>query len=115
MLRNSNLFRIGILLVSLSLFCASNGQRINVTAKRFEFAPNEITVKRGEKVTLVVQSQDVTHGLKLKDFGVNTDLPKGKGVEVSFTPTQAGTYVGQCSHFCGSGHGRMKLTVHVKE
>jgi cytochrome c oxidase subunit II len=40
---------------------------------------------------------------------------KGKTAELSFTPTKIGDFVGACSVFCGSGHGKMKLTLHVVE
>jgi len=90
-------------------------KRISITASRFSFAPNEITVKKGEEITLVVQSTDVTHGLVIKDLGVRTEVKKGQSASVTFTPNTAGTFEGKCAHFCGSGHGSMKLIVHVVE
>ena len=33
--------------------------------------------------------------------------------ELPFTPDKTGDFVGQCSVFCGSGHGGMKMTMHV--
>jgi cytochrome c oxidase subunit II len=88
---------------------------ISITAKRFSFSPNEITVKKGEEVTLVIQSKDVSHGLVIEDLGVRTDVKKGQSAEVKFTPETAGTFQGKCAHFCGEGHGSMTLTVHVTE
>jgi cytochrome c oxidase subunit II len=38
---------------------------------------------------------------------------KGKSADVTLTPTTTGTFVGHCSVFCGSGHGKMMLTIHV--
>jgi cytochrome c oxidase subunit 2 len=73
-------------------------------------------LKKGEPVVLVFHSEDVTHGFKLKEFNIKgVDIPKNQTVEVPFTPDVTGDLVGQCSHFCGEGHGRMKLTVHVTE
>jgi len=88
---------------------------ITITAKRFSFEPNEITIKKGEPVVLVVQSVDVTHGLKIEDFGLRTEVKKGHSAELSFTPNTAGTFEGKCAHFCGKGHGSMTLTLHVVE
>jgi cytochrome c oxidase subunit II len=88
---------------------------ISITAQRFSFSPNEITLKKGEEVTLVIQSKDVSHGLLIEDLGVRTEVKKGQSVEVKFTPTAAGTFEGKCAHFCGSGHGSMTMTVHVTE
>ena len=90
-------------------------KKIEVSAKRFEFSPNEITVKKGEPVELIVTSQDIDHGLKITELGVNFKISKGKSSEASFTPTEVGDFIGQCTSFCGSGHGGMKMTIHVTE
>jgi len=94
---------------------ADSAQTITISASRFKFEPNEITVKKGEEVTMIIQSQDVTHGLLLKDFGVKTEIKKGQSTEVKFTPQTAGSFEGKCAHFCGKGHGSMKMTIHVAE
>src|ERR1700689_5111346 len=79
--------------------------RIEITAKRFTYDPGDITVKKGEPVTLVVKSLDVPHGLKFRELNVEVKAGKGKTGEV----------VGHCSVFCGVGHGSMHLTLHVVE
>jgi len=91
------------------------GRTISITAQRFHFSPNEITVKKGQEVTLVVRSKDVSHGLLIEALGVRTDIKKGQTAEVKFTPEAAGTFEGKCAHFCGFGHGSMKFIVHVTE
>ena len=90
-------------------------KRIEVTAKRFEYSPAEITLKKGEPVVLVLRSQDVAHGLKFDELGLKTEIEKNNAAELAFTPQKTGTFVGHCSHFCGSGHGSMTLTLHVTE
>ena len=47
---------------------------IVITAKRFEFVPSTITLKKGETVKLVVTSEDVTHGLFIRPLKIDTDL-----------------------------------------
>jgi cytochrome c oxidase subunit 2 len=88
---------------------------IAITAQRFSFAPNEISVKKGEPVKLVIQTKDVSHGLVVEDLGVRTDIKKGQSTEVEFTPETVGTFEGKCAHFCGAGHGSMTFTIHVTE
>lgn len=100
---------------SLSAQGQSQPQRIEIVAKRFQFTPSEITLKKGVPVVLVLTSEDVSHGLKFKELGINIKAKKGKSDEIKFTPTQTGTFIGECSVFCGSGHGSMKLTLHVTE
>jgi cytochrome c oxidase subunit 2 len=90
-------------------------ETISITAQRFSFSPNEITVKKGEQVTLVIATKDVSHGLLIEDLGVRTEIKKGQSTEVKFTPEAVGTFEGKCAHFCGKGHGSMKMMVHVIE
>lgn len=90
-------------------------QTISITAQRFSFSPNEITVKKGQEVVLEIQTKDVSHGLVIEDLGVRTEIKKGQSTEVTFTPETVGTFEGKCAHFCGKGHGSMKLAVHVVE
>jgi cytochrome c oxidase subunit 2 len=88
-------------------------QRIEITAKRFEFEPGEITVKKGQPVVLVLKSVDVTHGLRIRDLNIEVKVGKGGTTEVGFTPDKTGDFVGHCFVFCGSGHGSMVFRVHV--
>jgi cytochrome c oxidase subunit 2 len=94
---------------------ADGPRRIEVTAKRFEYIPAEVTVKKGEPVVLVLKTADVAHGIKFAELNLQTDIGKGGTSELAFTPDKTGTFVGHCSHFCGSGHGTMTLTLHVTE
>ncbi len=94
---------------------ATTPRRIEIVAKRFTYVPNNITLRKGEPVLLVFKSEDVAHGIKFKELNLKTAIPK-KGIgEIDFTPTRIGDFVGHCSHFCGSGHGEMFLTIHVTE
>ncbi len=94
---------------------ADTPRRIEVTAKRFEYIPAEITVKKGEPVVLVLHSVDVAHGIKFADLNLKADIGTAGTRELAFTPDKTGTFVGHCSHFCGSGHGTMTLTLQVTE
>lgn len=88
-------------------------RRIEITAKRFNYEPSEITLKKGQPVTLVIRSLDVAHGLRFRDLNLNAKISKGGAAELQFTPDKTGDFVGHCSVFCGSGHGGMSLTLHV--
>ena len=90
-------------------------QRIEVTARRFQFTPAEITLKKGEPVVMVLNSTDTTHGLEVDELGLKTEIHKGKVTELPFTPDKAGTFVGHCAVFCGAGHAGMTLTFHIEE
>ena len=88
---------------------------IVITAKRFEFSPKEISLKKGETVKLQLKSEDVTHGFFLRPLGIDADIPAGQTAEVTVTPQEAGRYRAICDHFCGAGHGGMKMTIIVEE
>ncbi len=88
---------------------------VELTAKRFEFVPGEITLRRGEPAVLRVRSGDVTHGFYSKPLGIDTTIEAGGTVDVPVTPAQAGRFTVICDHFCGSGHGNMHLVVVVEE
>lgn len=112
-------FFAALLIAQLCFVHHTNAQaaphRIAITAKRFTFTPGEITLKKGEPVVLVLTSEDVSHGLSFKGLGVSIKAPKGQTTELAFTPDKTGDFVGRCSVFCGTGHGSMKLTLHVAE
>jgi len=93
---------------------AESPRRIEITARRFSYNPSTITVKKNEPVVLVLRSTDVTHGLKIEEFQVQSEeIKKGKDTEIRFTPEESGHYVGKCAHFCGKGHGTMTLNIEV--
>jgi cytochrome c oxidase subunit 2 len=93
---------------------AEEPRAIVITAKRFEFVPSTITLKKGETVKLVVTSEDVAHGLFIRPLKIDTDLTPGETQQITVTPQAAGTFTAICHHFCGAGHGNMKLTVVVE-
>ena len=88
---------------------------IHITAKKFEFTPAEITVKKGEPVAIEIKSEDVKHGFSLPDFGVRLDIKPGQTNTVRFTPDKAGQFTFTCDIFCGSGHEEMSGTLTVTE
>lgn len=88
-------------------------RRIEITAHKFAFEPNEITLQKGQPVVLVVKSTDVSHGMRVTELGINLVIHKGAATEAHFTPEKTGDFVGHCSVFCGQGHGGMKITLHV--
>ncbi len=93
---------------------AQDPKVINITAKRFEFVPNQITLKKGEPVKLVLTSADVTHGFYLKTLKIDEVIESGKTTEVNITPQTAGTFLLICDHFCGVNHGAMNMKVIVE-
>jgi len=82
-------------------------QVIRVTAKKFEYSPSEITVKKGVPVVLEITSLDRHHGFKLRQFGVRADIKPGRVTRVRIVPNKTGRFPFECDVFCGSGHEDM--------
>ena len=88
---------------------------IHITAKKFEFVPGAVTVKKGEPVAFEIKSEDVKHGFSLPDFNIRTEIKPGQVSVVRFTPDKAGQFTFACSVFCGSGHEDMSGTLTVTD
>jgi cytochrome c oxidase subunit 2 len=87
---------------------ATDVHEIQMTAKKYEFDPNVITVKKGEHVKLIITALDHDHGFDLEAYGINQRLKKGEPTTIEFTADKAGTFEFKCSVFCGLGHRKMK-------
>ena len=105
---------------------AQEVQVIEMTAKKYEYSPSPLRVKRGAKVQLRITALDRTHGFKISlspdgseqksDLGLivssNNDdcfkLEKGIPAVVEFVARTPGTYSFHCCNRCGIGHGGMK-------
>ena len=97
------------------LIAAENEQVIQITAKRFEYSPKEITLKKGVPVVLEFTSLDRLHGFDCPGLKLRLDIHPGKVNTLRFTPDKAGTFPFHCDNFCGSGHEGMKGTIIVTE
>jgi cytochrome c oxidase subunit 2 len=93
---------------------ANDAPVVEITAKRFGFTPDKITLKQGQPTKLRIHSEDVTHGFFLRPLKLDEEIPPGKTVEVTVTPPTAGTFTLICHHFCGAGHGNMNMIVVVE-
>jgi cytochrome c oxidase subunit 2 len=88
---------------------------IEIKARKFQYTPSEITLKKGEPVILRLSSADRTHGFLLKPFKIDTDITPGTATDIAITPKASGQYMVICDHYCGTGHGNMKLKLIVVE
>lgn len=105
------LFMSAAIISGLSLYVRANAlpaeREIHITAKKFEFTPDTITLKKGEPVVLVVSSQDRKHGFSLRGFGIRADVNPGGSARLRFTPNKTGKFTFSCDVFCGEGHEDM--------
>ena len=89
---------------------------IKITAKKFEYSPNEIRIKKGVPVVLEFTSLDRVHGFTVPDLGgIRATIEPGKVTPVRITVPKAGTYEFHCDLFCGDGHEGMTGKIIVEE
>jgi cytochrome c oxidase subunit II len=81
--------------------------RIKVVAKKYQFQPQEIRLKKAQEVVLEVTSTDVQHGFHVPGLGISEPIQKGKVAEIRFTPEVRGEYRVECDILCGAGHDDM--------
>ena len=88
-------------------------QVIKITAKRFEYSPNEITLKLGVPVILELTSEDVQHGFSCPGLNLHAEIDPGRITRLCVVPKTLGRYDFHCDIFCGMGHGDMRGTIIV--
>jgi cytochrome c oxidase subunit 2 len=88
---------------------------IEVIARKFEFQPSTIDVTEGDRVRLVVWSEDGVHGIAIKKFKVSKIVPRGRErVTIDFVASAPGTFPILCSEVCGDGHEDMRGSLVVQ-
>jgi heme/copper-type cytochrome/quinol oxidase subunit 2 len=80
---------------------------IRMTAERFKFVPETITIKEGTLVQLQITASDGDHGFQLGAFGIDERLEENETKTIEFYASKRGEYGFRCSHFCGLGHTGM--------
>jgi len=67
-------------------------------------------VKKGDPVTISVQSMDVTHGLVIEALGIRTDqIKKGQPEDLTLVPETAGTFQASAHIFAAKDTARWSL------
>jgi cytochrome c oxidase subunit II len=102
--------------LAFTAWAETPGEQVaQVTAKKFEFSPGKITVKKDTPVVLQFRSLDRLHGFNCPGLKIRADIPPGKTTELRFVPRKAGVFPFHCDVFCGSGHDHMEGVIAVTE
>lgn len=92
------------------------GQVVKITAKKFEYSPNEIRIKTGIPTVFEFTSLDRVHGFTVPDLGgIRATIEPGKVTRVTILAPKAGTYEFHCDLFCGDGHEGMTGKIIVED
>jgi cytochrome c oxidase subunit 2 len=97
--------------------CAADQKEIviKITAKKFEYSPSSIKIKKGIPVIFELTSLDTRHGFNCPKLGVRTDIEPGKVSRVRILAQKAGVYEFHCDIFCGDGHEDMYGKIIVED
>jgi len=100
-----------LVLLAVTAYAADTAvepQVVKITAKRFEYNPNEIRIKAGVPVIFEFTSLDRIHGFTVPDLGaIRLTIEPGKANRITILAPKAGTYEFHCDIFCGDGHEGM--------
>ena len=119
-----NVVLIIVVIIALTLSAVVTGafatdqpeQVIKITAKKFEYSPNVITIKKGVPVILEFTSLDRVHGFTVPDLGgIRATIEPGKTTQVRIVAPKTGSYDFHCDLFCGDGHEDMTGKIIVVE
>lgn len=101
----TTLFAICCLLIAAQAFAAE--QFFEIKAKKFSYTPNIIKVNKGDIVKIRLISEDVTHGLFIDGYGLNTSAHPGEDGNITFVADKTGRFSFRCSVTCGEFHPYM--------
>ncbi len=88
-----------------SAMVSSDTITVNVEAGAFYYKPTAMTVKKGQKVKIVMKSADMMHDFIIDELGVKLPITKsGETNSVDFTPDKTGTF----EYYCSVGQHRAK-------
>jgi cytochrome c oxidase subunit 2 len=121
-MKNISVLSIAVITVLMFVFyngttCSAdqNEPVIKITAKKFEYSPNSIKIKKGIPVIFELTSLDRLHGFNCPKLGVRTNIEPGKVSRVRILAQKVGVYEFYCDVFCGSGHEEMTGKIIVED
>ena len=90
------------------------GRIFYVTAREWVFQPDKFVVKKGERVTFVITSEDVVHGFSIEGYNAQAVVLPGEPTRLTIVANMTGTFNIICFVDCGqpfpnSGMGHMQM------
>jgi cytochrome c oxidase subunit II len=72
---------------------------------------NDLVIPAGQDVELAITSEDVIHSFWIPALNGKKDAVPGRTSPLMLNADEPGTYVGQCTEFCGLSHAYMRQRV----
>ncbi len=101
----SGVLALLVLTIPLPATTPSPGAReVVVRARQYAYEPGVVRVSRGDRVTLVLEADDMTHGLYVDGYGAEAVGVPGQPARVTFVADRPGKFRLRCSKICGPLH-----------
>jgi len=75
-----------------------------IHARQYAYTPGVVRVSQGETITIVLEADDLTHGLYMDVYDVDLVAVPGRSALASFVADRQGRFRIRCSKICGSLH-----------
>jgi cytochrome c oxidase subunit 2 len=72
---------------------------------------NELVIPTGRDIELKITSRDVIHSFWIPALNGKKDAVPGQDNNWKLQADKPGTYLGQCTEYCGLSHGNMRMVV----
>jgi len=107
---------IGFLLARYNFFIGNavsdiielDAREFTVHAFKFGYSPDIIEVNKGDKVRIIIENTDTTHGIRIPDLNLKDNN------QIEFTTDKQGEFIWYCTNICGDGHSQMRGKLIVK-
>lgn len=101
-----------VLIASVILAFPSSAQgtgekSFEIRARRYAYTPNVIIVNQGDLVRIRLISEDVSHGLYLDGYEIQTLAHPGQDGTLTFVADKTGRFTFRCAVTCGEFHPYM--------
>jgi cytochrome c oxidase subunit 2 len=79
-----------------------------LTARKFEFEPEVVDVRRNEVVRITVTSTDIAHSFTIDAYRIQKRIPAGGSVTLEFRADEVGRFPFYCSMRADPGCAEMR-------
>jgi nitrous oxide reductase len=93
---------------------AKGFKEFNIKLSQFKYFPEVISVEKGDRIVLNLDSVDVEHGFFIDGYGIDVLVPEKEFKTIEFVANKSGAFRFRCSSTCGAFHpfmiGKMSVS-----
>jgi heme/copper-type cytochrome/quinol oxidase subunit 2 len=82
----------------------TTGRQVVIHARQYAYTPGVVRVTQGERITMVLEAEDMTHGLYVDAYDVDLVAVPGRASRATFVADRPGKFRLRCSKVCGTLH-----------